>query len=136
MNDPKELVDRYVEIWNEADAGRRRAAVAQLWTEDAVHLFQPPQEVIETATALDATPIFQARGHGELEARVARAYEKFVAPGQFLFRSRGAAARLADAVKFNWEMVSTEGEVVGAGLEFVVLAADGRIRLDYQFIEP
>jgi hypothetical protein len=136
MRDAKELADRYIAIWNEADATRRRAAVTQLWTEDAVHLFQPPQEVVETATALDATPIFQARGHGELEARVARAYEKFVAPGQFLFRSQGTAVRVADAVNFNWEMASTKGQVAGAGREFVVLAADGRIRLDYQFIAP
>jgi len=42
---------------------------------------------------------------------------------------------LGDVVKFNWEMVSTSGEVVGVGLEFMILAADGRIRMDYQFIE-
>jgi hypothetical protein len=32
-------------------------------------------------------------------------------------------------------MVSASGEVAGVGLEFVVLDADGRIRMDYQFIE-
>jgi hypothetical protein len=32
-------------------------------------------------------------------------------------------------------MVSADGAVAGVGLEFVLLAADGRIRLDYQFIE-
>ena len=31
--------------------------------------------------------------------------------------------------------VSPDGEVLGAGLEFVVLAADGRIATDYQFVE-
>jgi hypothetical protein len=49
--------------------------------------------------------------------------------------ARDNAARVGDAVKFNWEMVSTSGEVAGVGLEFLVLDADGRIRLDYQFIE-
>jgi len=135
MNDPTALVDGYVAIWNEADAARRHAAVAELWTEDAVHVFRPPQEVIDAAAALDVTALFQARGHGELEARVTRAYEQFVAPEQFSFRLRGGAARLGDVVKFNWEMVSPDGEVVGVGLEFLVLDADGRIRLDYQFIE-
>jgi hypothetical protein len=38
-------------------------------------------------------------------------------------------------VKFNWEMVSSDGEAVAVGLEFLVLDPDGRIRLDYQFIE-
>jgi hypothetical protein len=32
-------------------------------------------------------------------------------------------------------MVTTSGDVAGVGLEFLLLDADGRIRLDYQFIE-
>jgi hypothetical protein len=135
MTDATSLVDGYVAIWNEADPACRHTAVAELWTEDAFHLFQPPQEVIDAAVALDVTAVFQARGHGELEARVARAYEQFVAPGQFSFRLRGGVARLGDVVKFNWEMASSDGEAVAVGLEFLVLEADGRIRLDYQFIE-
>jgi hypothetical protein len=38
-------------------------------------------------------------------------------------------------VKFHWEMVTPDGEVAAVGLEIVLLAADGRIRLDYQLIE-
>jgi hypothetical protein len=71
-----------------------------------------------------------------LEARVARAYQEFVAPGHFTFRSQNNPTRLGDAVKFGWEMVSSGGEVAAVGLEFVLLDADGRIRIDYQFIEP
>jgi hypothetical protein len=45
--------------------------------------------------------------------------------------------RLNDVLKFNWEMVSPNGEVAAIGLEFVILDSEGRrIRLDYQFIEP
>jgi hypothetical protein len=135
MRVPEELVDRYVAIWNESDAGRRRSAVTELWTEDAIHLLEPPEDVRLAAAALEVTSSFQARGHQELEARVARAYQEFVAPGQFAFRSQGNAARLGDVVKFNWEMVSSSGEVAAVGLEFMILAADGRVRLDYQFIE-
>jgi hypothetical protein len=135
MTNEQDLVDRYVAVWNESDPGRRRSRVAEVWTEDAVHILQPPQDVREAAAALDLTPTFQARGHGELEARVSRAYEEFVAAGQYSFKSQGNAARLGDVVKFNWEMVSVSGAMAGIGLEFVILAADGRIRLDYQFIE-
>jgi hypothetical protein len=81
------------------------------------------------------TDVRQARGHAELEARVARAYEEFVAPGTFHFRPRDNAVRLGDAVKFGWEMIDAGGEVAGAGLEFVLLDPDGRIRSDYRFIE-
>jgi hypothetical protein len=76
-----------------------------------------------------------AAGHAELEARVARAYEQFVASGGFSFRLRGKAARVGDVVKFSWAMVRTDGQVAAVGLEFLVLEADGRARLDYQFIE-
>jgi hypothetical protein len=134
--DPQELANRYVAAWNEADAARRRNAVLELWTEDGLHVLQPPQAVRDAASDLNMTAIFQARGHAELLARVGRAYEKFVASGQFSFRARSNAVRVGDVVKFNWEMVSSKGEVTAVGLEFVVLAADGRIRLDHQFIEP
>lgn len=135
MTREHELVERYAAIWNEAGEERRRAMVRDLWTEDALHVFQPPQEVLDAAAALKVTGIFQARGHAELEDRVGRAYEEFVAPGAFSFRSAGEAKRVADALRFSWEMVGADGTVAATGLEFVLLAADGRIRLDYQFIE-
>jgi hypothetical protein len=73
--------------------------------------------------------------HAALEARATSAHEQFIAPGEFSFRRRDDVQRLADVVKFRWEMVSKDGEVAGVGLEFLVLAPDGRIRRDYQFIE-
>lgn len=41
----------------------------------------------------------------------------------------------SEVVKFGWEMVASGGEVAAVGLEFVILDADGRIRIDCQFIE-
>ena len=35
MIDAKETVQRYLDAWNERDAGKRRAMVAKAWTEDA-----------------------------------------------------------------------------------------------------
>jgi hypothetical protein len=135
MDNVKELVDRYTAIWNEPDPDRRRQGVAQLWSEDAVQILEPPQEVREAAAGLEVTPTFQARGHHELEARVTRAYEEFVATAGNSFRPQDHGKRLADVVTWRWEMVTDTGEVAGGGLEFVVLGADGRIQTDYQFIE-
>jgi hypothetical protein len=135
VNDLTTLVNSYVAVWCEPDPAKRRLAVEQLWTEDAAHLLQPPQEARDAAAALVINPIFEARGHTELEARVARAYEMWVAPGEYSFRPKGNEARVGDAVKFNWEMITTDGEMAAVGLELVLLAPDGRIRLDYQFIE-
>jgi hypothetical protein len=77
----------------------------------------------------------QARGHAALEARTTSAYDGWVAGAGFHFRRRDNVDRLADVVKFNWEAVAPDGEVAAVRLAFLVLATDGRIRLDYQFIE-
>jgi hypothetical protein len=135
--DLKNLTDRYVAVWSEPDRERRRVAVRELWSADGVHVLQPPQEMRQAAEGLGFDRlVLEARGHDELEVRVTRAYEEFIAPGAFLFRSRGDAERLHDVVKFRWEMVSRAGgDVAGVGLEILVLDADGRIAGDYQFIE-
>jgi hypothetical protein len=135
--DPRELVSRYVAVWNEPDPEQRRKAVHDLWTEDGAHILQPPQEIRKAAAGLVFPgTILEARGHHALEVRVTRAYEEFVAPGQFTFKPRDNADRLGNVVKFNWEMVpSGGGEAAGAGLEILFLDEDGRIKTDYQFIE-
>jgi hypothetical protein len=137
MTGPKELADRYMTLWNEPDAERRRQLVAELWTEDGAHILQPPEEMREIAArpGIGMTATLEARGHVELAARVTSAYEEWVDRGAFHFRRRDNVERVADVVKFNWEMISTDGDVAGAGLAVLVLAPDGRIRLDYQFIE-
>ena len=137
MLEPNEIVERYVELWNEPDAERRRAAIRELWTDDCAHILQAPQDIRDRAATVGfyfAT--LQTHGHDALEARVARAYEEFVAPGQYVFRLVGEAVRVGDAVKFRWEMVTADGVApAGGGLEFLILVARGRIRTDYQFIE-
>ncbi|GAA1637154.1 hypothetical protein ACFQY4_18985 [Catellatospora bangladeshensis] len=135
--DLKSFTDRYVAVWSEPDAERRRAAVRELWSADAVHVLQPPQEMRQAAEGLGFDRlVLEARGHDALEVRVTRAYEEFVAPGTFVFRSRGDVDRLHDVVKFRWEMAPRAGgDVAGVGLEILVLGADGRIVSDYQFIE-
>ena len=130
VNDPHELAERYTAVWMEPDGDRRRKAIAELWSEDAIHFLQPTQEVYEAAAGRAVNPTWQVRGHDELDARVASAYEEFVATGQMSFRLRGGAKRLGDVVTWRWEGVSPGGEVLGAGLEFVILAADGRIATD------
>ncbi len=133
----RELVSRYVAVWTEPDAELRRKAIQELWAEDGAHILQPPQEIRQAAAGLGfPSATLQARGHDELEARVTRSYQDFVAPGQFTFKARDNADRLHNVVKFTWDMVPAGGgEAAGTGLEILVLDEDGRIEADYQFIE-
>ena len=132
----KELADRYLALWNEPDADRRRRTIAELWTEHGRHILQPPQEIREIAAqpGIGLTAILEARGYEEIEARVASAYEHWVDSEGLSFRGRDDAERLGDVVKFHWEAVAKDGELFGVGLNFLVLAADGRIERDYTFV--
>lgn len=134
----QDLVNRYVALWAEPDAFLRRKAVEHLWAPDGEHILKPPQEIRETAAQLGFPgATLAARGHHELEARVARAYDEFIAPGEFEFRLRpGSVDRLANAVKFTWEMLPLAGgPAAGVGTEILILNPDDSIAKDYQFIE-
>jgi hypothetical protein len=130
------LADRYLALWNEPDADRRRRSIAELWTQDARHVLQPPQDIraIATQPGIGLTAILEARGHREIEARVASAYEHWVGSEGLSFRRRDDAEQLADVLKFHWEALDKDGELFAAGLHVLVLAADGRIERDYTFV--
>jgi hypothetical protein len=131
-----QLAEKYVALWNEPDADRRRRMIAELWTKEGRHILQPPQEMREIAArpGLAMTAILEARGYEEIEARAASVYDHWVGSEGLGFRGRDDVERLGDVVKFHWEAVAGDGEVVAVGLDFLVLAADGRIERDYTFV--
>lgn len=119
MLDAQTLADRYVAVWNERDDERRRVAVAALWVPDGQHYVGDRE----------------ARGYDALENRIRGSHEKNVRDNGSRFRAARDGRRLHDVVTFHWEMLPADGETVLAmGLEFLVIADDGRILADYQFI--
>jgi hypothetical protein len=131
-----ELAERYVALWNEPDADRRRQMIATLWAENGRHILQPPEEIrgIAAQPGIALRAILEARGYDEIEARATSAYEHWVGSEGLSFRGRDDADRLGDAVKLHWEAVAKDGTVFVVGLSFLVLAADGRIERDYTFV--
>ncbi|MFD4190836.1 hypothetical protein [Amycolatopsis thermoflava] len=87
------IAERYTAVWNEPDPDRRREAVAQLWAEDG-------SEFTDTS---------RYTGHGALEARIAGAYEQFVAPGEFVFVLEPGVVGHHGAVTFTTQMVPAAG---------------------------
>lgn len=119
-NHTTDLSERYVAVWNEPDQDIRHEAVGQIWSPDA-RSFSPAAEY---------------SGHAAIETRVVASYHKFVQEGGFVFRSAGAAESHHDGVRLRWEMApAAGGAAVSAGVQFLVLDGDGRVRLDYQFID-
>lgn len=113
------LVDRYIALWNEPDADRRRRTVSELWKEGGLYV-----------SARD-----ESRGHEKIAAAVGEAHEQFVGRG-YVFRSSENVVGHHGTVRFNWEMVPAGGgEVEAIGFDFFVLGDDGRIVADYQYID-
>jgi hypothetical protein len=114
----QKIAEKYVAVWNEADGERRRQSIAELWTPEGEH-YVGAQEV---------------RGYDALEKRIISSHEKYVRDGGNRFRAAKDARPLHDVVTFHWEMLPANGEeVLAAGLEFLILDEEGRIRIDYQF---
>jgi hypothetical protein len=118
MRNAQALADRYVAVWNEPDAARRRLAIAELWAPDGKHF-------VDTR---------EARGFDALEKRITGSYEKNVREGGHRFRAAQDARGLRDVVTFHWEMLPADSEIVAArGLEILLVNDWGRIITDYQF---
>jgi hypothetical protein len=130
------IAERYVALWNEPEADRRRRMIAELWAEDGRHVLQPPREIraIAAQPGIGSTAILQARGHQEIAARATSAYEHWVGSEGLTFRGRDDADRLDDVVKLHWEAVAADGSVSAVGLSILLVAGDGRIERDYTFI--
>jgi hypothetical protein len=135
----KQLLDRYVAQWNEPDPERRRRLIRQVWAVDGVQvLVRPPEEIRDGAAHYGITaPPLEVRGHDALDLRVGRAYEMFIASGQYLFELDGEPVRQAGAaVSFTWVMRDrSDGSTAGAGFDVLTLDAEARIRTDHQFVE-
>ena len=119
--DTDALVARYIAVWNEPDAQRRRERVAELWGDSGQSL----QRVLDP------------RGIDAITARVATSHDKWVVGRDFDFRLVGKPQAHHDAVLCNWAMGPRGGdEVVSLGLSFLLLDAHGLLHSDLQFVEP
>ena len=133
----EQLADRYVALWNEPDADRRRWMIAELWTKHGSQILQPPQEMREIAASpgIGLAATLEARGNCELQARATTSYEHWVGSEGLSFRARDDAQRLGDVVTFHWEAVVDDGSAAAAGLNVLVLAADGGAQRNYTFVD-
>lgn len=117
MTDAARIVDAYLDIWNEADGGRRRALIAKTWSENARYL----------------DPIMAGEGHDGIDRMIAGAQAQF--PGH-VFRQTGRADAHNGCLRFSWELVGPDGKDAGvAGTDFGTLAGDGRLAAVTGFLD-
>lgn len=134
----KQLIDSWIAQWNEPDLQQRRRLIRQVWDEDGYQLMvNPPQEIRDTAAAYGVPfPAVEIRGHDAMFARVTRAYEMFIADGQYVFERHGEPVRHAGAaVALTWVMRSrVDGAIAGSGLDVLTFGPDGRVHSAHQFV--
>lgn len=115
MNDPVELVERYLASWNEPDAGRRRDLIASLWT--------------DTASYVD--PLMKSEGRDGIDAMIAAVQARFPA---HRFRRSGEVDAHNDRIRFGWELLTGSGASIASGTDFGVLA-NGRLQSVTGFLD-
>ena len=112
-----EVVDGYFAMWNETNPTRRREVIEATWTSDASYV----------------DPMFDAEGPDALDAMVARVHEQF--PGH-RFRQTGPVDFHNDRARWGWELGRPgDNSTVVSGVDFAVLAPEGRLREVTGFFE-
>ncbi len=116
MTDITTLVDRYIAAFNETDPARRQALVAGTYAEGASYV----------------DPLAQVRGHAGIDAMIQAVQAQFPGHG---FRRRGGADSHNGRVRFAWELVGPDGETRIAGIDFGMIAEDGRFQAITGFLD-
>ena len=106
--DVKTTVDAYFAMWNTEDVGERARVIAQAWADDGRYL----------------DPARDYAGHDALNGMITEARVHF--PGARIERS-SAIDQHHDQLRFTWKVVAPDGSVPVAGIDFGILAADGRL---------
>lgn len=93
------LATHYIALWNEADAARRQALAAELFTSAAAYL----------------DPLMASEGPDGISGMVGAAQQQFAG---FSFSLRGAPEATGDCVRFSWSLGPAGGPSVVAGTDF------------------
>src|SRR5215471_12006323 len=98
-----ELVDRYIAMWNETDAGRRRGLIVKIWADGASYL----------------DPMLSGEGLDGIDAMVKAVHEKY--PGHHFKRTSDVNAH-HDRAQFAWELGPEGGPALVKGVDFATLS--------------
>ncbi len=108
MTAPTALIDRYIAVWNATDPEDRRDLIAGAWTESASYL----------------DPLMSGDGHDGIDAMIQGVQQRF--PGH-QFRRTSEVDAHNDRVHFAWELGADGQPALAKGVDFGVVAPDGRL---------
>jgi SnoaL-like domain len=122
MTAPVALIDRYIAAWNATDAEDRRDLIAGTWTDGARYV----------------DPLMEGQGHAGIDAMVKGVQDRF--PDHRFKRTSDIDAH-NQCVRFTWELGAEGADPIAHGVDFGVVAADGRLEsitgfLDFVAAQP
>ena len=116
MTATRQLVERYLQGWNETDPLRRRALIEDVYAEHAAYV----------------DPMVEARGREAIDATIAAVQGMF--PGH-VFTLAGEVDAHHDIARFHWHLAKPGAdEPLVIGFDIAVLDA-GRIRQVHGFLD-
>lgn len=116
MNHADQLVDRYIQSWNETDPLRRRVLIEDIYAEQASY----------------TDPMVQAKGWEAIDATIAAVQNMF--PGH-VFELGGQVDAHHDTLRFHWHLTAPgANEPLVIGFDVAALD-DGRLRQVYGFLD-
>ena len=115
MTDPAALAARYLATWNETDPARRRALLAETFTEGARY----------------RDPLMAGEGHDGLDALISAVQARF--PG-LRFRLAGRPDGYGDRLRFSWALGPEGGASLVEGTD-VALVQGGRLSRVIGFLD-
>ncbi|HZH51898.1 MAG TPA: nuclear transport factor 2 family protein [Microvirga sp.] len=115
MLDTARIAHRYIDLWNETKPQRRRALMADLWT--------------ETGTYQD--PLMQGQGYDQIDALIEGVHSRF--PG-FRFSLIGTADGYGNQVRFSWQLGQEGSDSLIKGTDFATLE-NGRLASVVGFLD-
>ena len=115
-NNFADMAQCYIDTWNETDPAARRAAVDQLYTEDARYV----------------DPLGVADGREAIAALIGAVHQQF--PG-FTFRLAGPVDGHHNQARFGWELGPAGAEAPIVGFDVAVSDEAGRIQTVLGFLD-
>jgi SnoaL-like domain len=112
----QEIVERYIDCWNEADPGRRRELIDSLWAADGSY----------------TDPLADVRGRDQIDAVMAAAQQQF--PG-LVFTLGGPVDANHNQARFSWHLGPRGGEPIVIGFDVLVLDGGDQIRSVHGFLD-
>jgi hypothetical protein len=117
MSDLTAVIDDHLRAYGEPDDTRRAEAVAKLWAPDG-SLIDPP---------------FDGTGHEAIAGMGAILQQHYA---DHTFRRTTAVDGHHGVVRYGWELVSLDGDVVLSGTDVADIGDDGQLRRVVGFFGP